>query len=83
MRVILLAKKLMFFELPDKVNGSYWMPFGEDSDERLINIEADNDRWVMKENEETKIQNGNMLVSEVVLELNKFYILVRAGERLV
>ena len=83
MRVILLAKKLMFFELPDKVNGSYWMPFGEDSDERLINIEADNDRWVMKENEETKIQNGNMLVSEVVLELHKFYILVRAGERLV
>ena len=83
MRVILLGRKLYSFELPEKVDGSYWMPYGDDSSENLINIEARNDQWVMKTNDETAILRNNGILPEVVLENDCFYNLLRNNQQLI
>lgn len=77
MRLILFGRKLFYFDLPEKVDGSYWVPFGGDTDEKLINIEAKNDTWVMKSNDETSIVVNNGVVSDLPLKYDAFYTLYR------
>ncbi len=84
MRVSLIKNgKIYNTNLPLEINGSFWV---EDKDKNnikrnLINIEANNSKWVLKSNFETKIiYNGNN-VEEVVLENYNFYELQVKGEQ--
>ena len=83
MRVILLGRKLYYFDLPEKVDGSYRMPFGDDSNESLIDIEAKDNQWIMKSNDETSILHNNGFVNEMPLKVDSFYTLQRNSMQLI
>ena len=53
--IIIKNNKLRYFFLPNKVFGNYWIK--DDQNENLINIEAANNQWVLRSNDETKILN--------------------------
>ena len=65
MRVSLIKNgKIYNTNLPLEINGSFWV---EDKDKNnikrnLINIEANNSKWVLKSNFETKIINRTYLL---------------------
>ena len=80
MKIALLEKKIFYFKLPTKVDGSFLMPDGLTS-ENLVNIEAISNQWVMNSNDDTKIISGNSYVESVVLAKNNFYVVEKGQER--
>ena len=57
MKIILQdKKKLLTTKLPKEINGNYWLT---DNDKKnIVNIEAIDNKWVLKNNEEIKILNN-------------------------
>ena len=80
MKIALLEKKIFYFKLPTKVDGSFLMPDGLTS-ENLVNIEAISNQWVMNSNDDTKIISGNSYVESVVLTKNSFYVVEKGQEK--
>ncbi|MDD6879375.1 MAG: type VII secretion protein EssC [bacterium] len=84
MRVSLIKNgKIYNTNLPEKISGSFWI---EDKDKNgqkrnLINIEAINNRWLLKSNFETKIIDGNTVSENIYLDEFKFYELEIKGEK--
>ena len=79
MRLVLESdKKISLEKLPDIVDGNFWI---ESDSKNLLNIEAENNKWVMKSNAEVKIcknrdnSNATILdnIGSVVLEENNHY----------
>ena len=69
--------KIYNFSLPNKVSGNYWI---EDNDRygntrNLINVEADNGKWKIKSDFETKIMSGNNIVDSAYLNEYSIYFL--------
>jgi len=69
-------------KLPNEINGNYWVTNGI---KNLINVEASDNKWIIKSNSEIKISkslenNSNLTninyLDEVVLEENNHYYLV-------
>ena len=48
-----------------------------------VNIEAVDDKWIMKSNEETTVFSSNVACNEVELNPDNFYILNHNGEQLI
>jgi len=72
MRIYLQGKeRLMKFNLPAKVDGSLLFSFysNNDLEEKFINIDAINEQWVLKSNENIKILNSlNSYEDEIILK---------------
>ena len=67
MRIILLnGNNLSKMVLPSKIDGSFWLEDDVDN-VNLVNVEAMNGKWVMKSNDEIKINYNNSQVSELPL----------------
>ena len=81
MRIYLfLANKLLTISLPEEISGSF--SFDEvDTESKLINIEARDNKWVLYSTVDSKIiSNGNQ-VESVEITSNTFYILNRDNKQ--
>ena len=86
MRIILMKNdKLINFLLPTQVLGNYWITDidKENKKRNLVNIEAVDDKWLLKSNFEVKVFCGGSEVKNVVLKNNVFYVLKINDEQLV
>ena len=78
MIVRLIKKTKMYnFFLPTKVAGNYWLTDDDrvDNNKNLINIEAEDGKWKIKSDFETKIMSGSREIESAYLEENGIYFL--------
>lgn len=76
MRVILFnGNRLTKLVLPKKVEGSFWLTDELNGNANIVNVEAQNGQWILKENDDAKIIYGNSYTSNVELIPNYFYFL--------
>lgn len=75
------SNKIYTFKLPLEISGSYILSdYDSNGNKRsLISVEANNNQWVIKDNDEVKIFNNSTYNEEAVLELYHFYQLVVYG----
>lgn len=75
------ANKIYTFKLPLEVSGNYILSdYDVNGNKRsLVSVEANNGKWVIKDNDEVKIYYNNMYNREATLELYHFYQLVVYG----
>ena len=81
--VIIRSNKLKTFFLPSKVFGNYWIQ--DDNKTNLINVEASENRWVLRSNDDIKIVNKDHYLDSIYL-LNYSYCFLKSlktGETLV
>ena len=72
MKVKLIGKtQIVSLTLPQRVYGNYWIT--NEAKENLINIEAVNDKWIIKSNSDVKITENNSVIESVELIENQFY----------
>ena len=63
MKVVLFNDtRLQKLTLPKKIEGSFWLTDDLNNDNNIINIEAINDKWVLKGNQDAKIILNNSYV---------------------
>ena len=74
---LFLGDQLLSFFLPNQVSGSYSFDENENVNYKLINVEAEDNKWVMHSNEFVHIVYDNIYQEKVVLEPNNFYIIER------
>lgn len=72
---LFLENKIMEFFLPNQVSGSYNFDESPIEDYKLINIEAEDNKWVLHSKDYVKVYSENQLRDFVYLESNKFYVL--------
>ena len=76
MKIVLMkSEKLENFVLPKNIYGNYWI-FDYDNDNKkrnLVNIEAIDNKWVLKSNFEVKVYVNNTLLESVILDEYCFY----------
>ncbi len=72
---LFLADKLLSYNIPVKVYGSF--SFGEENEEteNLINIEARDDAWVLYSTDDVDVLKGNERQDVLPLESNSYYAL--------
>lgn len=78
MIVRLIKKSKMYnFSLPTKVAGNYWLTDDDRSgnNRNLINIEAEDGKWKIKSDFETKVMSGNQEIDSAYLVENSLYFL--------
>ena len=76
MIVRLIKKSKMYnFSLPTKVAGNYWLKDDDRSgnNRNLINVEAEDGKWKIKSDFETKIMSGNQEIDSAYLKENNLY----------
>ena len=72
-----LANRIVDFELPFEVAGSFLFDVNKDEENKLINIEAINDKWVLCQSKNVQVFLNEVQVAQVELAVNNFYILKR------
>lgn len=83
MRLILLnGKRLQKLTLPEKIEGSFWLTDELNKDNNIINVEAINNSWIIKSNDNTKIIFNNSYIGQIDLKSNYFYLLEYSGRRI-
>ena len=74
MKIMLMdSAKLVNLILPTEVFGNYWI-VNADKD-NLVSVEAVDGNWVLKSNSDIKVFKDGNVVTEVVLEEERFYTL--------
>ena len=75
--------KIYSYNLPNKIKDNYWITDFDSFDNvrNLINIEAENDKWVLKSNYETQIVSSNKTYDSVPLNLYNFYTIKNENEK--
>ena len=78
MHIYLLTKEKLFgFKLPSEVFGNYSFDEDADSDNKLINVQAKDNKWYLYSTKSASVIVNNMPVDETMLENNKFYFLTK------
>ena len=78
MHIYLLTKeKLLGFKLPNEVFGNYSFDEDADSDNKLINIKAENGKWFLYSTRNASVMVNNFPKPEIELEHNKFYYVMK------
>ena len=72
-----LEDKIMNFQLPKDIEGSYSFDENPEEEAKLINIEARDGTWVLYSTEDSSVIADNNIVQDVVIRENTFYILRR------
>lgn len=76
MRISLIKKeRIRNLSLPNKYYGIYWVmePNSNGEETALISVEAINDKWVLKSNDDAVIVENGIEVQNKILENYKFY----------
>ena len=74
---LFLNDKLIDFKLPNIISGSYSFDPNEKEESKLINIEANDGRWILYETSDVKIVTNNGISNKVSVDVNSFYVLKR------
>ena len=74
---LFLPTGLINFNLPQQTFGSYSFDADENEESKLINIEAENDKWVIYQTTDVQLIVNNEFVNSAYLAPNYFYILRR------
>ena len=83
MLIYLLRKNIITdLHLPSVVQGNYWLSYKNDNGEdiNLINIEANDDKWMAKSNSDASIYKDGVAFSTLSLELYNLYQITLAKE---
>ena len=76
MKIYLYLKdRIEMFLLPEMVSGSYNFDEDENTEDKLINIDAKGDKWVFYSTEESKLIYNNQIVEELPIIPNNYYTL--------
>ncbi len=71
MKLILLNQtKLTKLELPRKIEGSFWVVDELNKNANIVNVEAEGNNWILKENSDAKIIFNGSYVPSLKLESN-------------
>lgn len=84
MRIFILDKiKITKFNLPEKAEDSFLIPYigQDDKSEKLVSIEAVNEKWELKSNGEVNVVSGVNLLEKVILEEYSFVSLKILGQK--
>ena len=73
--VLFNKNRLQKLILPQKIEGSFWLVDELNNNANIINIEAIDNNWVMKNNDDTKIIFNNAYIDHTILKPNYFYFL--------
>ncbi len=74
---LFLSSKLLTFNLPIDISGSYTFDADPSEESKLINVEARGNDWVLYSTEEVELFVGNVSSKDVILEKDSFYLLRR------
>ena len=75
-----LQDRILDFDLPQEISGSYSFDQDNEEEAKLINIEARDNQWVLYSTTDVTVINNNQITSSIVLEKNKYYSLKREGK---
>ena len=76
MKLILFNQnKLTKLILPKKIEGSFWLVDELNKNANIINIESENEKWILRGNSEAKIILGNSYIANVELKAGSTYII--------
>ena len=84
MKIILIKNgRLYSYILPKEVKDNFWITDIDSFDNvrNLINIEADNDSWVLTSNYDTHIMDTNNMHDRVKLNEYQFYTIKNDNEK--
>ena len=73
---LFLTEKILDFRLPSEVSGSFSFD-DKMSDSKLINIESREGKWVLYSTSDVKVISNNLIVDDVSLIPNNFYVVKR------
>ena len=74
MKIYLYLKdKIKIFLLPQIVSGSYNFDEDDNSEDKLINIDAKNNKWVLYSTDESKVHLNDQIVEELPLVPYNYY----------
>ena len=83
MRLVFFNKnKLSKLSLPKNVDGSFWLTDEFNNDYNIINVEAENGKWILKSNIDTKIIVNNSYVQSLELSPNLCCLLEYDGQQM-
>ncbi len=75
--VIYLLRKnqIISLKLPTIIQGNYWLSYKDDegSEVNLVNIEASNNQWIVKSNEEASVYLDGVFKQNIILKTNLLY----------
>ncbi len=75
MKVVLLNEnRLSFLDLPNVIEGSFWITDTKDTEQKLINIESRGNQWFLVSNQFNWIISQNGPIAEQPIVENNFYI---------
>lgn len=77
--IIIKNNKIRYFFLPSKVFGNYWIT--DEQNNNLVNVEATDNRWVLRSNDEVKIINKDMYLDSIFLINYSFCSLKKVDEK--
>ena len=83
MKIFILDKfKITKFNLPDKVEDSFLIPYKgyNNKNDNFVTVEANDDRWQLKNNGTVNILDGTNIIDNVVLENYNYYTLKVLGQ---
>ena len=72
-----LDNQIFTFSLPNEIIGSYTFDYENEEENKLINIEARDGKWVIYSTVDVSLLQGGALVGNLPLESGKFYTLRR------
>ena len=72
-----LEDKIISFQLPKEIEGSYNFDENLEEESKLINIEARDNAWYLYSTEDSSVIADNNIVPDVLVRENTFYILRR------
>ena len=72
--------KILKFTLPEQISGSFSFDYNEDSDIKLINIEAKDDKWYLYTTDDVNVIYNNSITDGLYLELNNYYLLQKNSQ---
>jgi len=80
MRISLfLVEGIIDFYLPSEISGSFSFD-ADDTESKLINVEARNGQWVLYSTSDVRIGDNNNFVDSIILVPNSFYVLKRDNQ---
>ena len=83
MKIFILDKfKITKFNLPDKVEDSFLIPYKghNNKNDNFVTVEANEDKWQLKSNGTVNILDGTNIIDNVVLENYNYYTLKVLGQ---
>ena len=74
---LFLTDRIIDFKLPLEASGSFSFDENIDEEDKLINIEARDDKWVLYSTNDSKVLENNNIIENTTLIPNRFYTIRR------